>query len=173
MQRSICYLVWKLTAFCYLQGVEESYDTVVTEYFQPYHSFVDQLLRFGFSQDRVPDHVIACSKYLPTAFKQSVYFKTSSSSLAAIHSLIFVCKTMGKCFQKRFIYLIGTCVEDTQTFNVESEMTDFVYGHLILQVVFLGLKLFLFILLTSASCGWKFIRKPVMYVATPTKIVKI
>lgn len=43
------------------KGVEESYDTVVTEYFQPYHSFVDQLLRFGFSQDRVPDHVIACS----------------------------------------------------------------------------------------------------------------
>lgn len=102
--------------------MEESYDTVVTEYFQPYHSFVDQLLRFGFSQDRVPDHVIACSKYLPTTCKRSVYFETSSSSLAGIHSLIFVGKTMGICVQKWFIYLIGTCVEDTQTFNVDSEM---------------------------------------------------
>lgn len=43
------------------KGVEESYDAAVMEYFQPYHSFVDKLLRFGFNQDRVPDHVIACS----------------------------------------------------------------------------------------------------------------
>lgn len=43
------------------KGVEESYDAAVTEYFQPYHSFVDKLLRFGFNQDRVPDHAIACS----------------------------------------------------------------------------------------------------------------
>ncbi|XP_073249593.1 ubiquitin carboxyl-terminal hydrolase 34-like [Porites lutea] len=43
------------------KGVEESYDAAVTEYFQPYHSFVDKLLRFGFNQDKVPDHVIACS----------------------------------------------------------------------------------------------------------------
>ena len=53
-----------------LQGVEESYDAAVTEYFQPYHSFVDKLLRFGFNQDEVPDHVIACSKccsyYMPS-----------------------------------------------------------------------------------------------------------
>ncbi|KAL9953976.1 hypothetical protein ACROYT_G041461 [Oculina patagonica] len=43
------------------KGVEESYDSAVTEYFQPYHHFVDKLLRFGFNHDRVADHVIACS----------------------------------------------------------------------------------------------------------------
>lgn len=46
------------------QGVEESYDAAVTEYFQPYHHFVDKLLRFGFNLDRIADHVITCSKYL-------------------------------------------------------------------------------------------------------------
>lgn len=48
----------------YLQGVEESYDAAVSEYFQPYHHFVDKLLRFGFNHDRVADQVIACSKFL-------------------------------------------------------------------------------------------------------------
>ena len=44
--------------------MEESYDAAVTEYFQPYHHFVDKLLRFGFNYDRVADQVIACSKCL-------------------------------------------------------------------------------------------------------------
>lgn len=44
--------------------MEESYDAAVTEYFQPYHHFVDKLLRFGFNHDRVADQVIACSKCL-------------------------------------------------------------------------------------------------------------
>lgn len=48
----------------YIQGVEESYDAAVSEYFQPYHHFVDKLLRFGFNHDRVADQVIACSKFL-------------------------------------------------------------------------------------------------------------
>lgn len=52
-----------LRALCF-QGVEESYDAAVTEYFQPYHHFVDKLLRFGFNHDRVADQVIACSKCL-------------------------------------------------------------------------------------------------------------
>ncbi|CAH3140586.1 unnamed protein product [Pocillopora meandrina] len=43
------------------KGVEELYDTAVAEYFQPYHHFVDKLLRYGFGHDRVPEHVITCS----------------------------------------------------------------------------------------------------------------
>ena len=45
------------------QGVDEKYDNDLVEYFTPYHQFVDKLVRYGLTLDKVNESVIKLSKY--------------------------------------------------------------------------------------------------------------
>lgn len=43
---------------CYSQGIDEAYDQALHEYFYPYHSLVDLLVRVAVNQQNVTETVI-------------------------------------------------------------------------------------------------------------------
>ena len=43
---------------CYSQGIDEAYDQALHEYFYPYHSLVDLLVRVAVNQENVTETVI-------------------------------------------------------------------------------------------------------------------
>lgn len=47
----------------FFQSVDETYDKAMTSYCQPYHFFVDKLVRVGLNQDRVSESCISLSKF--------------------------------------------------------------------------------------------------------------